>query len=202
MADLVWSSDEESSSSGNACFLCEGDFSSARPNDGHRMHKVIAPPRDSPRGVCAYYYVPPPPMMLLSAQGSGPSSVIRTPSLRSNENSLVRAATGSTPTYSPNNLFCIPVASAYKNFTSAAQRKLETPKATEEKKRKILRFKTEMCKNYSTSAGCKFGSECHYAHGKEDLRKNTLLDLMNADMIDINHHRVRPCFDWCSTGAW
>mmetsp|Transcript_15068 Transcript_15068/g.22243 ORF Transcript_15068/g.22243 Transcript_15068/m.22243 type:complete len:658 (-) Transcript_15068:54-2027(-) len=67
-------------------------------------------------------------------------------------------------------------------------------------RRKLLKYKTELCRDFTKSGVCAFGDKCHYAHGENQLRRNRLLDLELAGLIDHRTHRVRPCFDWCATG--
>mmetsp|Transcript_9253 Transcript_9253/g.13671 ORF Transcript_9253/g.13671 Transcript_9253/m.13671 type:complete len:736 (-) Transcript_9253:240-2447(-) len=67
-------------------------------------------------------------------------------------------------------------------------------------KRKQLRYKTELCREYSNNSTCAFGNACHYAHGESELRRNRLVDLRDAGLVDLATHRVKLCFDWCATG--
>ena len=69
-------------------------------------------------------------------------------------------------------------------------------------KRKQLKYKTELCREYSNTFTCAFGDACHYAHGASELRRNRLLDLRDAGLVDLATHRAKLCFDWCATGDW
>eukprot|EP00814_Leptocylindrus_danicus_P001060 CAMPEP_0116046844 /NCGR_PEP_ID=MMETSP0321-20121206/28512_1 /TAXON_ID=163516 /ORGANISM="Leptocylindrus danicus var. danicus, Strain B650" /LENGTH=557 /DNA_ID=CAMNT_0003528559 /DNA_START=269 /DNA_END=1942 /DNA_ORIENTATION=+ len=171
MADLVWSSDEDSrstaSSTASSYFSCESDYSLAAPPTS--IYRYGAPSYNQEHALCR------PTVALPHVAGYSEQFVSSVP---------------------PTVLKCTFIPSSV-----AQSDHPENPKDVESKKRKELRYKTELCKNYTSSVGCKFGDACHYAHGNDDLRRNTLLDLMDANMIDIDRHRVRPCFDWCSTGA-
>lgn len=49
---------------------------------------------------------------------------------------------------------------------------------------------------------CQFGDQCNYAHGKDDLKFQTLLELDNAGVTDVEIYRTRVCFTWVATGSW
>ena len=58
------------------------------------------------------------------------------------------------------------------------------------------KYKTEMCKNLIESGYCRFGANCHYAHGEEERRAASAEDLARDDRL------LWPCSIMVSTGFW
>jgi hypothetical protein len=44
-------------------------------------------------------------------------------------------------------------------------------------------------------------SDCTYAHGVEELQMTKLVDLHDAGLVDMDTHRVKPCWTWTATGS-
>ena len=53
-----------------------------------------------------------------------------------------------------------------------------------------------------TTGTCQYGDKCNYAHGKDDLKFQTLLELDNGGVTDVETYRTRVCFTWVATGSW
>lgn len=49
---------------------------------------------------------------------------------------------------------------------------------------------------------CQYADKCNYAHGKDDLKFQTLLELDNGGVTDVEIYRTRVCFTWVATGSW
>ncbi len=52
-------------------------------------------------------------------------------------------------------------------------------------------YKTEICKNFELNKNCRFGSQCCYAHGKEELRKKTVFK---------DHYKTKICKHFHTSG--
>ena len=67
-------------------------------------------------------------------------------------------------------------------------------------KRHLLKCKTELCTLFPN---CPWGSQCHFAHGVEDLKRLPLLQLARFGLIfvSITEYRVRACPTWVMTGV-
>ncbi len=63
------------------------------------------------------------------------------------------------------------------------------------------KVKTELCLHYKRGKVCPFGATCNYAHGSEELKYTTLMDMERAGLADSRQYRCQPCFTWTSTGA-
>lgn len=64
------------------------------------------------------------------------------------------------------------------------------------------KIKTELCRNFMQSGICQYADKCNYAHGKDDLKFQTLLELDNGGVTDVEIYRTRVCFTWVATGSW
>ena len=64
------------------------------------------------------------------------------------------------------------------------------------------KIKTELCRNFMQSGLCQYADKCNYAHGKDDLKFQTLLELDNGGVTDVEIYRTRVCFTWVATGSW
>ena len=64
------------------------------------------------------------------------------------------------------------------------------------------KVKTELCLHFKRGRICPFGDKCNYAHGQEELKYTTLMDMERAGLADAKSYRCLPCFSWISTGAW
>lgn len=53
------------------------------------------------------------------------------------------------------------------------------------------KYKTEMCKNFQMKGVCEFGSECCYAHGKDELKQKSFLK---------NNYKTRVCESYHTEG--
>ncbi|SCU93328.1 LAFA_0F15808g1_1 [Lachancea sp. 'fantastica'] len=66
---------------------------------------------------------------------------------------------------------------------------LKTPTAPE-KCNKTL-YKTELCESFSTTGNCRYGSNCQFAHGLQELKFKER----------NNKFRTKPCVNWLKTGS-
>lgn len=65
------------------------------------------------------------------------------------------------------------------------------------------KVKTELCLFISRGETCPFGRKCNYAHGENELKYTTLMEMDKAGLVsDIDSYRAFPCFSWVSTGGW
>jgi hypothetical protein len=64
------------------------------------------------------------------------------------------------------------------------------------------KVKTELCLHFKRGRICPFGDKCNYAHGQDELKYTTLMDMERAGLADAKSYRCLPCFSWISTGAW
>lgn len=64
------------------------------------------------------------------------------------------------------------------------------------------KIKTELCRNYMANGTCQYADQCNYAHGIDDLKFQTLLELDNGGVTDVEIYRTRACFTWVATGSW
>ncbi|MCO5602338.1 hypothetical protein L7F22_056468 [Adiantum nelumboides] len=53
-------------------------------------------------------------------------------------------------------------------------------------------FKTRLCKRFESDEGCPFGSNCHFAHGVQDLRQNGFSDTKSFDKFALNYGEPTP----------
>jgi hypothetical protein len=67
--------------------------------------------------------------------------------------------------------------------------------------RKPEKEKTVMCDHILNHRKCPHGSECKFAHSKEELRIETY---RTASLWGLcpDTYRSRPCLDFVSTGKW
>ena len=49
------------------------------------------------------------------------------------------------------------------------------------------RYKTSMCKNFSTEAGCQYGEKCQFAHGKEELRSIQNIPVQQGGILPMKN---------------
>lgn len=63
------------------------------------------------------------------------------------------------------------------------------------------KVKTELCLHFKRGKICPFGDKCNYAHGQEELKYTTLMDMERAGLADAKSYRCLACFSWVSTGA-
>ena len=63
------------------------------------------------------------------------------------------------------------------------------------------KVKTELCLHFSRGKACPFGEKCNYAHGEDELKYTTLMDMERAGLADAASFRCLPCFTWVATGA-
>lgn len=77
-----------------------------------------------------------------------------------------------------------------------------SPRTLEQDTHRQNRIKTELCLHYINKTECPFGSACTYAHGEEELQKQTLMDLHESGLIDVSTYRTLPCLAFVSTGSW
>ena len=69
------------------------------------------------------------------------------------------------------------------------------------------RFKTSLCKKFSTSNGCPYGDKCQFAHGAQELRiyngqgmpVNALN--MNKQQNNIINYKIVKCKNWEKDGT-
>ena len=54
-----------------------------------------------------------------------------------------------------------------------------------------IKYKTELCKFYELTGQCKYGDNCAYAHGKENLR---------AKVTNTTAHRTKKCIQFFENG--
>ena len=81
-----------------------------------------------------------------------------------------------------------------------------TPQNLRDNPERLAKVKTEMCHFFEEggSEACPFGSNCNYAHGKDELKfRYPTLRLMESSgqIVNANTYLARPCMTWVSTGA-
>ncbi|SCU94072.1 LADA_0G06348g1_1 [Lachancea dasiensis] len=65
-----------------------------------------------------------------------------------------------------------------------------SPTGNSEKCNKVL-YKTELCESFSTKGHCRYGSNCQFAHGLQELKFKER----------NNKFRTKPCVNWMKTGT-
>ena len=67
----------------------------------------------------------------------------------------------------------------------------------------MLPPKIEMCKSIMQGEVCQFQDKCKYAHSRNELSHQTLVERRDAGLIgDLTTFRTRPCLDHVMTGSW
>ena len=70
----------------------------------------------------------------------------------------------------------------------------ENPNKEEEEQKEVenqKKFRTELCKYYEINGRCKFGENCIFAHGKNNLREN---------LCKKSGYKKRPCVNFFEKG--
>lgn len=56
-----------------------------------------------------------------------------------------------------------------------------------------VKYKTELCKNFEIRGTCKWGVNCCFAHGMQELRHKTHLNSMYKSKICKHYHKTGSC---------
>ena len=77
----------------------------------------------------------------------------------------------------------------FKNKKTEKEEEKEKEKEKEEQSQK--KYRTELCKYFEINGRCKFGDNCIFAHGKENLREN---------LCKKSGYKKRPCVNFFEKG--
>ena len=69
------------------------------------------------------------------------------------------------------------------------------------------RYKTSLCKKYSTGQGCPYGDKCQFAHGAQELRMNNMqvipqnMGNMTKAQSSLLNYKIVKCKNWDKDGT-
>lgn len=96
------------------------------------------------------------------------------------------------PKLAPHKLECVAEKPARKQQSSRkpGEQPAQQQGQPHEKCNKVL-YKTELCESFSTKGSCKYGHNCQFAHGLQELKFKER----------NNKFRTKPCVNWMRTGS-